>query len=125
MRLFAASRSVDSQRIKSPPDPLPHRELVGILRPESLIAAILRRAEPIVVLAATAGMGKSTLLRIFSNDKDVRLHTGLRSPAPLTGVRPRSGTFRWTATRFRLRTSIFVAKGVWSLRSVRNSTFKV
>jgi hypothetical protein len=82
MRLSAAFRSADSQRIKSPPVPSPDRELVGILRPESLIAAILRRAEPIVVLAAAAGMGKSTLLRIFSNDNDVRLHTGLRSPDP-------------------------------------------
>ena len=82
MRLSAASRSVDSQRIESPRVPSPDRELVGILRPESLIATILRRREPIVVLVAAAGMGKSTVLRIFSNDKDVRLHTGLRSPDP-------------------------------------------
>jgi DNA-binding CsgD family transcriptional regulator len=55
---------------------------VGILRPTSLIAAILRRPEPIVVLAGAAGMGKSTLLRIFSANKGARLYTGLRPPNP-------------------------------------------
>ena len=82
MRMFAASRSVDSQRIKLPPIPSPDRELVGILRPAALIAAILRRPEPIMVLAAAAGMGKSTLLRIFSANKNVRFFTGLRPPDP-------------------------------------------
>jgi hypothetical protein len=81
MRLSAASRSVGSQRVKPPPLPSPDRELVGILRPTDLIATILRRPEPIVVLAAAAGMGKSTLLRIFSTDKEA-LHTGLQPPGP-------------------------------------------
>jgi DNA-binding CsgD family transcriptional regulator len=82
MRLSAASRSVDTQRIKSPLVTSSDRELVGILRPASLIAAILRRPEPIVVLAAAAGMGKSTVLRIFSTDKEARPHTGLQPPDP-------------------------------------------
>jgi DNA-binding CsgD family transcriptional regulator len=80
--MSAASRSVDSQRIKSPPVPSPDRELVGILRPARLIAAILRRSEPIVVLSGAAGMGKSTLLRIFSMNKGARLYTELRHPHP-------------------------------------------
>src|SRR5882757_1192016 len=82
MRMSAASRSVDSQRIKSPPVPSTDRELVGILRPARLIAAILRRSEPIVVLSGAAGMGKSTLLRIFSMNKGARLYTELRHPHP-------------------------------------------
>jgi DNA-binding CsgD family transcriptional regulator len=82
MRLSAASRSVDSQRLKSPPVLSPDTRLVGILRPASLIAAILQRNEPIVVLSGSAGMGKSTLLRILSTTKGARIHTGLESPDP-------------------------------------------
>jgi DNA-binding CsgD family transcriptional regulator len=82
MRLSAASRSVDNQRNLSPPLPSSTKTAIGILRPAALIAAILRRPEPIMVLAAAAGMGKSTLLRIFSANKNVRFFTGLRPPDP-------------------------------------------
>jgi DNA-binding CsgD family transcriptional regulator len=59
-----------------------HRTSVEILLRSNLIGAILRRPEPVVILEGRAGMGKSTLLRIISADRRVRLHTGLRPPDP-------------------------------------------
>ena len=96
---------------------------------ERLIEHILARPEPVVVLEAPAGMGKSVLLRQIAERTGAPLHVGLESPddegaLALWDIPPYGAPKPLPESLFGPRKRIVIAKAVAMLIPARRSRTK-